>query len=112
MPDYDLTVQGYFTVNTYTATFIFGEGESVVKEVEYGQPIPLPSADETPTREGYHFVWEPDPASYETMPAENLEFTAQWEVNTWTLHFFVDNEEVTSFPVGYGEELAGYAEQA
>lgn len=111
MPAEDLIFTATWTPITYTATFIFSDDYSVVQYVPYGEQIPLPSEEDTPTREGYHIAgWQPEVP--ETMPAGNLEFTAQWEINTWTLRFVVDNQEVVSYPVDFGAELAGYAEQA
>ena len=53
----------------------FGEStENVTFEVEYGATIPTPSA---PSRDNYTFTgWSP---VMTTMPAKNVEFTAQWE---------------------------------
>ena len=107
MPDYNLTVNGTFTKNSYTVTYIFDEtgGLAISYEVGYGEPVRTPRADDYPYIEGYTFVgW--DNEIPETMPAHNLTFIAQWEVNKWTLTFVVDNDVwETRENVAYGTKL-------
>ena len=85
----DMTLHARWTVNTYTATFDFDDGsDPTVVEVEFGKPVSVP---EIPSREGYEFVrW--NPAVPDTMPANDLRFTAVWEkveapVQTFTVTF-------------------------
>ncbi len=67
MPAHDLTVEGSYTVNTYTITY-YVDGEAYRTEsVAYGEVIVL--IDE-PTKEGYLFSgWSEVPA---TMPANDI----------------------------------------
>lgn len=88
------TVQVYFDRGTYTATFDYGDKggyglEPVVKKVRFGDPIVAPILE----RPGYTMdptsPW--DAALPETMPAQNLNFSANWKPNTdtpYTVAFF------------------------
>lgn len=63
---------------TYLATYYVTEGDPCAQYVlKEGDVIPVPA---TPQRFGYKFVgWEPEVPS--TMPANDVEFVAQWEVD-------------------------------
>ena len=66
--------------NTYEISFNTTEGASYVEtqRAVYGAPIVTP---ENPTKQGYTFVgWFPELP--ETMPAQNMQVTAQWRGNT------------------------------
>ncbi|MBQ2842221.1 MAG: InlB B-repeat-containing protein [Clostridia bacterium] len=85
-----------WTPKTYTVTYkanggVWGEDEAIETtqtfEVVYGAAIPAPEAD--PTRTGYKFNdW--DAKAPATMPANDLTFTAQWEINKYTITFNTD----------------------
>ena len=106
MPDQDVTITGYFTVNTHTVTYtVDGEVFGDVDTVAYGTPLTL--RDE-PTKEGYIFSgWSETP---ETMPDEDIEVTGEFTVNAYDLIFTVDGEEYERVKVNYGEELTAIAE--
>ena len=107
MPAHDVEVNGSFTVNTYTLTFNSNGGSEVAPIVlDYGSAITAPA---DPTREGYTFAgWDKEiPA---TMPAENMEFTAQWTINSYKLIYKVDNVEYKSYEVEYGKAIEKEAE--
>ena len=107
MPAHDVEVNGSFTVNTYTLTFNSNGGSEVAPIVlNYGSAITAPA---DPTREGYTFAgW--DKKIPETMPAENMEFTAQWTINSYKLIYKVDNVEYKSYEVEYGKAIEKEAE--
>ena len=107
MPAHDVEVNGSFTVNTYTLTFNSNGGSEVAPIVlNYGSAITAPA---DPTREGYTFAgWDKDIP--ETMPAENMEFTAQWTINSYKLIYKVDNVEYKSYEVEYGKAIEKEAE--
>ena len=107
MPAHDVEVNGSFTVNTYTLTFNSNGGSEVAPIVlNYGSAITAPA---DPTREGYTFAgW--DKEIPETMPAENMEFTAQWTINSYKVIYKVDNVEYKSYEVEYGKAIEKEAE--
>ncbi len=67
--------------NKYTVAFGANGGNGgVTKELEYASEIVPPVV----TREGYTFVkWEPEVSA--TVPASNVTYTAQWELNEYTI---------------------------
>ena len=77
------TLYAHWSVNSYTLTFIFGNGyEPEVRVLEFNETITYPAE---PVREGYLFNgWSPKP---DRMPADNLTIYAQWTVNKYTVTF-------------------------
>ena len=77
MPAHDITIEGSFTVNSYTVTYLVDGEEYASYTVEYGAAIPVP---ENPTKEGYIFEgWTAIP---DTMPAEDIVIEAIFIVDT------------------------------
>lgn len=73
MPAHDVEVTGYFTVNKYQVTFMYGEEVLKTDSVEYGAVIPLPESLES---ERYTLIeWLDVPA---TMPAHDLTIHASF----------------------------------
>ncbi len=73
MPAHDVEVTGYFTVNKYQVTFMYGEEVLKTDSVEYGAVIPLPESLES---ERYTLIgWQDVPA---TMPAHDLTIYASF----------------------------------
>ena len=73
MPAKEVTAEAEWQINSYTVTWIVNGAESKFT-VEYGAKIVIP---ETPNKAGYEFVgW--DKQIPETMPANNLIFTAKF----------------------------------
>ncbi|OME91200.1 InlB B-repeat-containing protein [Paenibacillus sp. FSL K6-1122] len=61
----------------------------------------------TPTWQGYSFTgWSPTPPN--TMPAEDVQFTAQWAINDYTVNFDSNggSEEVPAQTVGFGATIS------
>ena len=89
MPDEDLYFIAHWTLNEYTLKFVLDNGEDdieVKKEYDYEITTPVP------TKEGYRFVgWDKKVPFY--MPAEDVTYTAQWQVKQYTLTFGLDNGE-------------------
>ena len=76
MPANDLTLNGTYTVKTYTLVYIVDGEEYATVEVTYGETISLMDA---PEKEGYLFSgWSEIP---ETMPAHDVTVTGTFEVN-------------------------------
>ncbi len=79
----DVTYYAHWTINQYTVTFNAngGTGGKSAKQ-NYGTAIVAP----TVTRTGYTFTgWQP--VVLETVPASNVTYTAQWQVNQYTVTF-------------------------
>ena len=78
----NLGFTAHWTVKQYQTTFVLGNGQTeIVQSQTYGSPLTVPA---DPTRTGYNFLgWDkPIPAK---MPAEDLVFTAKWELVTYTI---------------------------
>ena len=101
VPAEDVTFTGAWTINKYTVAFV-SDGETIQSEsLEYGSSIVLPDA---PTKEGYTFTgWTPDVA--ETVPAENLTYTATWTINQYKVTFIVDGETIKSETLDFGSPI-------
>ena len=83
---------------SYTVKWIV-DGVVTEQNVTEGDALYAP---ETPEKEGHTFVgWSS--AVPETMPAENLEFTAQWQVNEYTITFdTAGGSEIAAVTLEYG----------
>lgn len=97
-------VSYYYTRNTYTLTFIPGNGDdNIVKNLKFGAAVTAP----TITKRGYAFSgWSATVAT--TMPASNLTYTALWTVNTYAISFDANGgsacQNITvTFGGAYGE---------
>ena len=99
-----LVITANWSVNKYVVYFI-ANGKTVYKQtMTYGSPIVAPEAPEV---EGYTFVgWTPEVA--ETVPANNVWYEAVYEVNTYTVTYYVNGEVVNVAEVKYGEEIPAY----
>lgn len=84
MPEDDVTIKADWTVLSYNVTFIVdGEVYDGPNATDYGATLTLPG---NPTKAGYSFGgwFDADgkqPSDYGTMPAKDLEFTADWKAN-------------------------------
>ena len=91
----------YYAVYTstkvqYTLTWDFNGGTTASVEEDYthglidwGTAIIAP---ENPTMQGYTFTgWDAESVAAE-MPTQDLTYTAQWEANTYTVHFDKNND--------------------
>ena len=92
----DATIEATFTINTYTVTWKLNGGqwqgggtEDRVCNYKYGAEVPKPV---DPSRTGYTFTgWSPAEIP-ETMPAQDLEFIAQWKPTPHTVTWKLDGE--------------------
>ena len=91
-------------VNVYTVSFTTnGDADSQIKDIQvaYGDPIPKPSV--TPTRIGYTFKkWSSDIP--ETMPAYDINLTAEWSLNTYRLTYDFNGGNWCKNPLAYTYE--------
>ena len=104
MPAENLEFTAQWSINSYTMTWIV-DGVETEKTYEYGAAIEK-IAD--PAKTGYTFTgWGAEVP--ETMPAENLEFTAQWRINSYTVTWIVDSEK-TEKTYEYGATIEKIAD--
>ena len=108
MPAEDIIIEGTFTVNSYTVTYILDGEVYATETVEYGSeltPIAEPEA-----REGHTFSgWSGIPA---TMPAEDITIEGSFAVNSYIVIYIVDGEVYEAFTVEYGAEIPAVDEPA
>ena len=96
----NITLYAKWAANTYTITFDTAAGSEIAPITQdYGTNIAAPA---DPTREGYTFIgW--DREIPETMPAENMTVTAQWEINQYTITFDTNGgSEIAPITQDYG----------
>lgn len=106
----DQTVTAQWTINQYTATWKLNGGQwqgggtnDRVNNHNYGEEVTRPV---DPSRTGYTFTgWSPAeiPA---TMPAENLEFTAQWTPTPYTVTWELGGIEYATSTVSIENPLS------
>ena len=105
MPAHDVTVNGSFSINTYSLKYVVDGAEYKTITIEYGATI-TPEAE--PTKEGYTFSgWSEIP---KTMPAHDVTVSGSFTVNSYTLKYIVDGEEYKSVVIEYGAEITPEAE--
>ena len=103
MPAENITVKAQWEINQYTITFDTNGGSEIAPITQdYGTEITAP---DNPTRKGYTFKgW--DKEIPETMPAENIIITAQWEINQYTITFDTNGgSEIPPITQDYGTEI-------
>ena len=103
MPAENMTITAQWEINQYTITFDTNGGSEIAPITQdYGTEITAP---DNPTRKGYTFKgW--DKEIPETMPAENMTITAQWEINQYTITFDTNGgSEIAPITQDYGTEI-------
>ena len=102
VPANDVTYTAQWEINQYAVTFDAngGEGSTSAKQ-DYGTAIVVP----TVTRTGYTFMgWSPSVSA--TVPAHDVTYTAQWEINQYTVTFDANGGEGgTSVKQDYGSAI-------
>ena len=102
MPATNMTFTAQWQINQYTLTFDSNGGSDVAAITQdYGTAVTAPA---NPTREGYTFAgWDKEiPAN---MPATNMTFTAQWQVNQYKVTFLSENDVVSESMLDYGSAI-------
>jgi uncharacterized repeat protein (TIGR02543 family) len=84
LPATNTTYTAQWQINSYSLSFNSNGGSSVnTISGAFGGAVTAPAA---PTRTGYTFTgW--DPAIPSTVPAANTSYTAQWQINSYSLSF-------------------------
>ncbi len=103
MPAENITVKAQWEINQYTIAFDTNGGSEIAPITQdYGTEITAP---DNPTRKGYTFKgW--DKEIPETMPAENMTITAQWEISQYTITFDTNGgSEIAPITQDYGTEI-------
>jgi hypothetical protein len=104
MPAENITITALWQINQYTVTFMDDERVVLSEILDYMSKIEIPEA---PTKEGYTFVgWTP--AVDEYVPANNVTYYAEYEVNEYKLTYYINEIEVYSTYVTYGEKVEEY----
>ena len=106
MPSRDLVLYPEWEQLEYSVKFYLNENDwnegRVFEEVylHFDETIPAPANEETPTTDGYEFIeWRCVTYDAETvvigdlMPDFNLEFIAEWSPKSYTVRWYVCNEE-------------------
>ena len=87
-PDGSTVVKLYYDLNEYDVTFDLndGSGKKITETYFYGERFAVPQ----PARDGYTFAgWDKEVP--ETVPAEDMTFTAQWTPNTYGISYVLDD---------------------
>ncbi|WP_411735586.1 InlB B-repeat-containing protein [Paenibacillus sp. M2] len=101
------TLKVYYKRDVYQMTVDYNGSGAANKtdNVPFGATMLLRLG--TPTWQGYSFTgWSPTPPT--TMPAEDVQFTAQWAINDYTVNFDSNggSEEVPAQTVGFGATIS------
>lgn len=104
MPVVDMTVKAQWQINQYTVKFV--SDDVVVSEsvLDYASVIEAPA---DPSKTGYTFMgWSPAFEEGATVPAEDITFTAQWQINQYTITFDTDGgSEISPITQDYDSEV-------
>ena len=107
MPAEEVTIKAIWQINKYTVTFDTDGGSDVASITQdYDTPVLAPS---NPTKEGYTFIgWDKEIPS--KMPAEDVAVKAQWQINEYTLTYYVDGEVYKSEKLEYNSHVTAEKE--
>ncbi|MCF7931716.1 MAG: leucine-rich repeat protein [Acholeplasmataceae bacterium] len=84
MPSEDVFLTALWQINQYTIDFNSNGGSAIQPITQYYETTVM--APEDPIREGYTFMgW--NQSVPEVMPAEDVELTALWQINQYTINF-------------------------
>ena len=104
MPAENQSFTAQWQINQYQVVFVSENDVLSEATLDYGSAITVP---EVPEREGYTFLgWEPEVD--ETVPAHDVTYRAQWQVNVYTLTYYVNDEVAYTVEVPYGTAIEPY----
>ena len=100
MPAHDVVINGNFSVNYYTISYVVNDNIYMTDSVAYGtEAIPI----DGPEREGYTFIgWTGFPT---TMPAHDVIAIGFYTVNSYKVTFVYGDSVLTTIEVKYGEAI-------
>ena len=100
MPANDIVIEGSFSINSYTVTFMVDGEVYETMTVAYGATI---TSIEAPTKEGHTFSgWSEIP---ETMPAKDVVVEGTFSVNSYILTYKVDGAVYKTETIEYGATI-------
>lgn len=100
MPASNMEVTGTFSINSYTLVYKVDGVEYKSLTLEYGSSI---TPEAAPTKEGYTFSgWSEIPS---TMPADNVEVTGSFSINSYKLIYVVDGVVYKTDSLTYGSVI-------
>lgn len=103
MPARNLDLYATWCPIHYNVFYLVDADTVHTEQVAYGSPLPNYEPD---GKEGYAFAgWQDAPLS---MPANDISLVATWQVNKYTVNYYVDNELVHTEQVAYGDTLHLY----
>ena len=99
-----LEITAQWSINKYAVYFIANKKTVYSAILPYGSEIVAPEAPEV---EGYTFVgWTPEVDA--TVPARTVYYEAVYEVNTYKVTYYLNDEVVNVAEVKYGEAIPAY----
>ena len=105
-------LHAHFDINKFTVKYDTAGGTAIADQiVDWNTELTAP----TPERRGYEFKgWYLSDGTKYTGQAikEDTTLTAQWEIKTFTVTFYVEGEVYTTKEVKYGTTFAELAEEA
>lgn len=100
MPAHDVTVSGSFSVNSYNVVFKIDGDVIETKSIVFGQQVVAPEA---PAKEGHTFAgWKDLP---EAMPAHDIEIIGSYDINSYLLSIYIDDELISAEMIEYGSVI-------
>ena len=103
MPAENVSVNGAYSVNSYTITYMVDDIIVKTSTYEFGAEVTPYTPDE---KIGYTFNgWANEP---KTMPAENIEVTGTYTVNSYTITYKIDDVVVNTSTYNFGETVTTY----
>lgn len=105
MPAEDVVVSGTFIVRKFKVSFMVDGNIFNEQSLDYGTRI---SAPEPPAKEGHTFITWGDVAT--TMPAEDVSYTAVYNIDQYKLTYTVDGEVYRTATITYGAPITAEKE--
>jgi hypothetical protein len=104
MPAKDIEVMGSYTPNKYLITFMVDDQVIKSDSLLYGTPIEEPGV---PEKEGHTFIgWSPEVEAY--VSASDVTYYAQYEVNVYSITYYLNDEVIYQEQVPYGTSITVY----
>ena len=104
MPAGDMTIKAKWQINQYTVKFVSDDVVVSESKLDYASVIEAPA---DPSKTGYTFMgWSPAFEKGATVPAEDITYTAQWQINQYTITFDTDGgSDISPITQDYNSEV-------